>query len=268
MAPSNYDSFSTILITGGGGGLGLALAKNFISHGKKVIIAGRTASKLASAAQELGPSCIDTITIDVARLDSLASFAKQLVEKHPQLDGVLLNAGVQYRLDFASASASGGAVDAGEWKDEIDININSVVALVSELLPHLQSKPSACLMTVSSGLSLVPLVSVPVYCGTKFFVKAFTLSLRRQLQHAGSKVRVVEIVPPLVESDLHRAVPAEERAKTDKGAITQQQFVDEVQEAMLAGKDECSAGFAKGAGEKWHETFGKQFAGMNPAPQQ
>lgn len=187
------DRFSVALITGGGGGLGKALAQSLIKNGKKVIIAGRTESNLKQSATGLGSSCIGYYVVDLTKVETLSEFAAKVVKEHPELDCVINNAGVQKMLDFKKE------VKASDLSEEISTNITALVTLCAKFSKHLQSKSSSALMNVASGLAYVPLAKIPVYCATKAFVKSFTQSLR--VQFANTSVTVVELTPPLVESD-------------------------------------------------------------------
>lgn len=260
---SIYDQFTTALITGGAGGLGKAIAANFIQHGKKVIIAGRTEEKLIEAQKELGASCIGIVTIDIADTIELPDFAKRISADYPEVDCVLNNAGVQKLLDFKE-----GDVDLDQVQQEVAINITALVTLCSVFSAHLQSKPTSVLMNVSSGLAYIPKASVPVYCATKAFVKSFTLSLRAQLQD--TSVTVVEIAPPLVESDLHREHddPDNNKKSKNKMSLSQDEFIRDVEEGLKSGSEEVGAGMSRASIAKWQSTFGEQWSKMNQVPLQ
>ncbi|CCG85167.1 Imidazoleglycerol-phosphate dehydratase [Taphrina deformans PYCC 5710] len=235
---STYDKVTTVLITGGAGGLGKALAFNFIKHGKKVIIAGRTEEKLVEAQKDLGQSCIGYVTIDVSDTEALQDFAKRVIADYPEVDCVVNNAGVQKLLDFKA-----GDVDITEVQQE--------------------TKPHAALMNVSSGLAYVPISHCPVYCATKAFVKSFTLSLRAQLKD--TSIKVIEIAPPMVESDLHRehADPDNNKKSKNKMTLSQDEFIKDVEQGLEQGLPEVGAGMALQAIKTWQTSFGEQWASRN-----
>lgn len=255
---SSYDSFTTALITGGAGGLGKAIARNFIQHGKKVIIVGRTESKLVEAQKDLGKSCIGYATLDVSDTQALPDFAKRIIADYPDVDCIVNNAGVQKLLDFKA-----GDVDAQQVQQEVDINIMALVLMCSVFSSHLQSKSRSSIMNVSSGLAYIPIKPVPVYCATKAFVKSFTLSLAAQLKDTA--VRVIEIAPPLVESDLHREHddPDNNKKSKNKTALSQDEFISDVEKGLIAGHASVGAGMSLGSIEKWQSTFGDSWAQMN-----
>lgn len=119
-------------------------------------------------------------------------------------------------------------------------------------------------MNIASGLAYVPISHVPVYCATKAFVKSFTLSLRHQLQK--SSIIVIEVSPPLVDTDLHRHAenPDGYSTTTNKAAISQEEFIKDVMEGLNAGQEEVGAGFVKGSIKTWRDAFGTTYDRMNP----
>jgi len=180
---------NTILITGGGSGIGAALAHEFHVAGNQVIIAGRRQAALdAIVADHPGMAAI---TIDMEDPATLPAFAARLVADFPALDTVLLNAGImvaEERIDLAIAEAT------------VATNLLGPIRLTHALLPHLLTRPAATLLTVSSGLAFVPLVATPTYSATKAAIHGWSMAMREQLRD--TPVDVVEIVPPGVQTDL------------------------------------------------------------------
>ncbi|KAL7748214.1 hypothetical protein RI367_006400 [Sorochytrium milnesiophthora] len=277
---SNYN-WSTVVVTGGGGGLGRVMAESFMRKGKKVIIAGRTEKTLKETCAA-NPG-MEYVVVDTGNLASLPGFVKSLLEKHPDVDCLVNNAGVQAIIDYLDSDQSeqAAAERAKVATDEININVTGVVQLTTLMLPHLLKKPQngggAAVMFVSSGLAYVPKADVPVYCATKAFIHSYALSLRAQLQgmtpgaaSAASKlgahpVRVIEIAPPLVASNLHRDHP--NAGDYDKSKmpymLSQEQFLAEFEQAMEEGRDEVAQGMAKDRTAEWNKTFGAGFRGLN-----
>ena len=166
----------TILVTGGGSGIGAGLASAFHARGAKVVIAGRTRERLdAVAARHPG---MDVSVVDVADPDQVATLAEEISARWSGLNTVINNAGVQTLFDFTKPDA----LDAAALGQEIDINLKGVVHVANAFLPLLKQQPSARLVNVGSGLSYVPLAAAPIYSATKAAVHSFTISLRRQLQ--------------------------------------------------------------------------------------
>lgn len=190
MAPSTLD-FQCALVTGGGGGLGRAMAEYFISEGKKVIIVGRTLEKLEKAAKEMKATAY--YQLDTGDIAAIAPFIKKITSEHPELDCIVNNAGVQRPLDFKKMSPEEFLEKAD---NEVNINVRGPMHLSVGLLPHFRTKKAATIMNVSSVLGFIPFSIInPVYNGTKAFVHFHTMNLRTQLAAAGdNNIKVVEIV--------------------------------------------------------------------------
>ncbi len=182
---------NTILITGGGTGIGRGLAEAFHKRGNRVIVAGRGREKLAETAAA-NPG-IETMPLDVADPRSIREFAAEVTARFPALNVLVNNAGIMRPEDVTRA----GVADA---EAIVTTNLLGPIRLTAALLPHLMKKSRATVMTVSSGLAFVPMASTPTYCATKAAIHSYSLSLREQLK--GTPVEVIEIVPPYVRTHL------------------------------------------------------------------
>ncbi len=196
-------SGNTILITGGGTGIGRGLAEALHVKGNRVIIAGRRAEPLEEVARAV-PG-IATALLDVADAAAITAFAEQVIIDHPELNVVIHNAGIMRaeridadRYDLADAEAT------------IATNLLGPIRLTAALLPHLRSRPKATIMTVSSGLAFVPLSLTPTYSATKAAIHSWSQSLRAQL--GGTGVEVIELAPPAVATDLMPGHDADPRS--------------------------------------------------------
>jgi short-subunit dehydrogenase involved in D-alanine esterification of teichoic acids len=255
--PQTY-AFKTALITGGGGGIGKALAKQLIKDGKKVLIAGRTESKLQSSMQEIGAA--GYYVLDTGSVSSIPPFIQKLTTDHPDIDCLINNAGVQRPLDVNSMEATEFAQKADQ---EVDINIRGPMHLALHLLPHLKSKPNAVILNVSSVLGFVPFSIInPVYNGTKAWTHFWTMALRAQLKD--SNVSVLEIAPPTVETDLHRERedPDDNKKSKNKGAMSLEEFIEEVMAKWKDGEMCIAPGMAGGIVSEWEGSMGRVFGEM------
>lgn len=182
-------SGNTILITGGGSGIGAALAHEFHAAGNQVIIAGRRQAALDAVLSD-HPG-MASLTIDMEDPAAIATFAAKLITEFPALNVVIHNAGimvVEEQVDLAIAEAT------------VATNLLGPIRLTHALLPHLLTQKAATLMTVTSGLAFVPLAATPTYCATKAAMHSWTQSMREQLK--GTSVELIELVPPGVQTDL------------------------------------------------------------------
>jgi uncharacterized oxidoreductase len=185
-------SGNTILVTGGSGGIGLALAKKFVELDNDVTITGRRQEKL-DAAVKANPK-LKAIRSDAADPRALAEMCREIKQSLPKLNVLVNNAGVLvYRnLGFADD-------DLAALTSEIDINVSGPIRMVSALVDLLKANKGT-IINVSSGLAFVPLTAAPIYSATKAAIHAYTITLRQQLQSHG--VEVIELMPPAVRTEL------------------------------------------------------------------
>lgn len=254
MAGSNMN-FQCVLITGGGGGIGRAMAEYFISKGKKVLIAGRTEANLAATQRQI--HCAGYYVLDTGDLAQIPAFLARLTREHPDLDCLVNNAGVQRPLQVLRDDPAAFLARADE---EIAINVRGPMHLAVGLLAHLQTKPAACIINVSSVLGFCPSSIVnPVYNGTKAWVHAWTMALRVQLQDTA--VRVVEIAPPQVATDLHRERedPDDNKKEKSPSSLSVEEFMKEVSEKLERGDETFGAGVGQELVDQWFHAYGERF---------
>ena len=183
---------NTVLVTGGATGIGFGIVKHFYEHGSTVIVCGRRQDALLAAKSKL-PKLI-TYQCDVGVEQGRLSLRDFISKEFPKTNVLVNNAGIQRRMQISHSEAW------HETQREIAINFEAPVHLCQLFLPHLVKQSQAAIINVSSGLSFAPLATVPVYSATKAALHSFTQSLRHQLTK--TKVSVIEIVPPAVNTDL------------------------------------------------------------------
>lgn len=183
----------TLLITGGNSGIGRAMAEALQARGNRIVVTGRNPETLREVLAA-NPDMAG-YALDVTDAKALDAFVATLLAEHPALDGAILNAGIMEREDLRA-----DRVDTDVAERTIATNLLAPLRLAAGLLPHLRSRPEAALVTVSSGLAFVPRADSPSYSATKAAIHSWTQSLRHQLRD--TSVSVVEIVPPLVATDL------------------------------------------------------------------
>jgi uncharacterized oxidoreductase len=204
-------SGNIILITGGGSGIGRALAEAFHGLGNQVVIAGRRKEMLDQTTA--ANSGMQSAVLDIGDADAIGDFAGKLAKDYPQLNAVVHCAGIMRPEDLKS----GALADA---EAIIATNLLGTIRLTAALLPQLLARPRATIMTVSSGLAFVPMATTPSYCATKAAIHSYTQSLRYQLRD--TTLQVVELIPPYVQTELMGAGQA-----NDPRAMPLDEFIAE-----------------------------------------
>lgn len=184
---------NTILITGGGSGIGRELAREFHALGNTVIVAGRTLKSLEETID--GRSGLHARTLDAADAADIQRFAAELARDFPALNVLINNAGIMAREDLLA-----DPVDLAVAEAIVATNILGPIRLTAALLPHLRKQSAAAVMNVTSGLAFVPLTATPTYSASKAALHSWTQSLRHVLR--GTSVEVIEIAPPGVQTEL------------------------------------------------------------------
>lgn len=220
-----------VLLTGGSTGIGYALAGELTARGNQVMICGRDAAKLEEAARRLG---VHSCVCDVARDEDLHRLLDTALGELGGLTMLVNNAGIQRNYRWSERPP---AEILREIDRELAVNLGAVMKLTALSLPYLTRADSGAVVNVSSGLGFVPKESAPVYCATKAAVHIFTKSLRWQLQSAGTRIGVFEIVPPLVDTEMTRG--------RGTGKLTPLQLAQESMAAMEADTSEIRAGKTK-----------------------
>jgi uncharacterized oxidoreductase len=228
-------SGNTILITGGATGIGFALAEAFVHSGNEVIVCGRREDKLTEAKHKL-PG-ISIRVCDVSKEAERKSFYQWATSSFPSINVLVNNAGIQRTIDFHQ-----GIADLLSGEAEIETNLTALVHLSAYFTPHLSKRKEAAILNVSSGLGFIPLAIMPVYCATKAAVHSFCLSLRHQLK--ATSIRVFEIIPPAVDTELDKGARAARR-QADRG-IPPTEVAQATLDAMEKEEYEVAVGRAEG----------------------
>ena len=201
---------NTILITGGSSGFGREYARAWHDAGNTVIVAARSADELEETAK--GRENLHAMPLDVADAAAVEQFAKEIVERFPDLNVVMNNAGIMPYEDIT------GARDLSDAEKVIAINILGPIRLTDALIDHLKGQDDAVLINVTSGLAYVPMPKAATYSATKAAIHSYTLSLRKLLE---GQVEVIELVPPGVQTEL---TPGQ---STRKGYMPLDEFIEE-----------------------------------------
>jgi uncharacterized oxidoreductase len=215
-------SGNTIFIPGSTSGIGLALALALRAKGNTVIIGGRRKQLLDEISAE-HPD-LGTVQIDVADPASITAAARQVLADYPDLNVLIGMAGIMHVEDWHRPESFLESAEA-----VVTTNVLGPIRLIAAFIGHLQSRPDATIVTVSSGLGFAPLKVTPSYNASKAAVHLLTESLRLQL--ADTSVELKELVPPSVATDL---IPGQRESSF---AMPLDQFVSEVVDILEKDPD-------------------------------
>jgi uncharacterized oxidoreductase len=239
---------NTILVTGGGSGIGRGLAVALHRAGNRVVIAGRRIEVLRSvAAAHPG---ITYLQLDVTDRQSIQHFVGDIEDQYPNLNVVVNNAGVMALEDL-------DAPDPDTALHVIATNLAGPIVLSSLLIPTLKSQPDAAIINITSALAFVPMAVAPTYSATKAGLHAYTESVRFLLRD--SNIHVVEVVPPRVETEMD--------GPSNAFTMTIDAFIGEMVALMAAepDADEVVVSEARGLREADRNgVYAEQFAAVNP----
>ncbi len=210
-----------ILITGATAGIGRALTEKFLELDNEIIAVGRNEKKLEELAKS--DKRIIPFKCDISKQEELDKLILFIEKEHKNLNILINNAGIQYNYNFGKEHLLLCKVE-----HEINVNFLAPLKLIALLLPTLQINDNSAIVNVSSGLAIVPKAQAPVYCGTKAGIHIFSKSLRYQLD----KVKVFEIIPPLVETAMTEG--------RGKGKISPLRLVNEFIKAFKKDKYEVN----------------------------
>jgi uncharacterized oxidoreductase len=239
---------NTILITGATSGIGYAFMEEFVKLGNKVIVCARREDRLKKI-KEKHPGVITKIC-DAANTKQREELIGWLLQNYPDVNVLINNAGIQLANDLTHP------LNPDRIRDEMEINFIAPAHLATMLAQHFAGKKESAIINITSGLSFVPMARVPVYCASKAAFHSLTLSLRYQLRN--TPVKVFEIIPPSVDSELgheNRKDPNQSH-----GGMALSEFIQEAIPALKNDILEAPIGQAKNIREKGEEIFAR----MNP----
>jgi uncharacterized oxidoreductase len=239
---------NTILITGGGSGIGLALSARFLRQGNEVIICGRSLEKLHEA-QRQHPK-LHVYRCDVSQESARVDLFERVTQDFPRLNVLLNNAGmwVPTHLDRADSWP--------EAQDQLQTNLGATIHLTQLFAQHLAQRPHPAVFVTTSGLAHTPRAAAAVYCATKAALHSYALTLRHQLR--ALKIEVIEICPPHVDTDL--GAPG-----MNKAGIPVDTFADAVMEELRKGTLEITYGYSTKAANASRRERDELFNTLNAA---
>jgi uncharacterized oxidoreductase len=183
---------NTILITGGGSGIGRGLAEALHERKNQVIIAGRRKDRLTEVAK-VNPG-MAWAELDIEDPESISTVTKKLTAEYPKLNVLINNAGIMNIDDVSTA------VDERLLVSTLTTNLMGPIRMTDALIEHLKHQTHAAVINTTSVLGFVPMAIAAIYSSTKAAMHSYTLSLRYKLKD--TPVKVLEIAPPWVQTDL------------------------------------------------------------------
>lgn len=211
-------SGNTILVTGGGSGIGRELARRWHDLGNTVIVAGRGEASLVGTAE--GHANIHPMVFDVSDPADIERFAREVVERFPALNVLVNNAGIMRYEDLTTKR------DLADAEATIVTNLLGPIRLTDALVEHLKAQEGAAIINVTSGLAFVPMPKAATYSATKAALHSYTVSLRVKLD---GEVEVIELAPPAVQTEL---TPGQ---STREGYLSLDTFIDQVMAPFESG---------------------------------
>jgi uncharacterized oxidoreductase len=244
---------NTILITGGGSGIGRGLAEAFHKAGNQVIISGRRRQMLDQAAAE-NPG-IKSAVFDIENPSSIRDLAAQMARDFPKLNVLVNNAGIMRHENLQSQQLA-------DAESTVTTNLLGPIRLTSALLPLLKRQAKSTVMMVTSGLAFMPMAATPTYCATKAAIHSYTQSLRWQLR--GTTTEVIELIPPYVQTHLTGPQQAQ-----DPRAMPLADFIAEVMQILKGNPSAAEICVERVKAFRFAAESGKFdsiFKGLNEAP--
>ena len=216
------------LITVGGTGIGRGLGEALHKLGNKVIISGRRKGHLETTTQA-NPG-MASVELNVQDPRSIATVTKKLMADFPKLNVLINNAGIMQVDDAA------GAIDEELLVSTVTTNLLGPIRLTSALIEHLKKQNAATVIYNTSALAYVPLALTAVYSSTKAALHSYVLSQRYKLK--ATSVRVLEIAPPWVQTDLLNS-------NEEPRAMPLKEFIEETMRVLGTDADEIVVEQAK-----------------------
>ena len=251
--------YNKVLIIGATSGIGLAYAAKVVADGKKVIIVGRRKENLDAFAEKHGKDNVDPIVFDITKLDQIPKFIEDIVGKHPDLDSVIINSGIQRGFDFSKPET----VDLSTLELEVTTNYIAYIHLSKALIPVFQKqKKETALIYTSSGLALVPLVKRLNYSATKAALHHFILALREQMKDGPGNIKVVEIFPPAVQTELHDEKHQPDIKHGRQMGMPLDEFTDKSWAKLVQGEEQIPVGFVEHMFDKFEKSRQESFQMM------
>lgn len=214
-----------VVVTGGNSGIGRAFVERLAAGGARIVACGRNQASLQEL-QNRHPT-VEAFRCDIATCQDVLALVRAVRDRHGCLDALINNAGVMEQVNLLDGSVSDDRIAY-----EIGVNLTGTILLTRRFLPLLLASRDPVIVMISSGYALIPATRAPTYSASKAGLHSFTMALRRQLRGIG--IRVVEVLPPLIDT------PATRTVKGPK--MSPDELVDRVLRDIRLGRNEILPG--------------------------
>jgi NAD(P)-dependent dehydrogenase (short-subunit alcohol dehydrogenase family) len=197
------------IITGGGSGIGKAIAMAFVREGAKVVIAGRDGKKLERAAAEIGGECL-AVSADVSKPSDVHRLVDAALGKFQRINVLVNNAAVLLPGTAESLTEE-------DFDQTFSINVRGLWLLSRAVLPHMRAAGGGSIVNIASVLSLLGARNRVAYAASKGAVMAMTKAMA--LDHAAENIRVNCICPGIVATEMVARFSLDENALRQRVAM-------------------------------------------------
>ncbi len=197
------------VVTGGGGGIGFAIAQAFVREGSKVVICGRDRKKLDAAVKQLGASCT-AVSADVSDAGGIKKLIDATLQNFQHINALVNNAGVLL-------AGTAESLNEDDWDQTFNINVRGLWLLSRAVLPPMRAAGGGSIINIGSVLSLVGARNRVAYTASKSAVLGITRAMA--LDHAAENIRVNCICPGMVETEMVAPFIADEDARRQRIAM-------------------------------------------------
>lgn len=250
--------YKNILIIGATSGIGYALAEKLAEDGKQVIVVGRRQEKLDELVNKYGKEKVSSIRFDITNLEGIPGFVASALKAHPRIDSVVLNSGIQRGLDFTKPES----INVSSIHLELTTNYTSYIHILKYVLPHLTTLASNTPTSVTfttSGLALIPLPRAGNYSATKAALHHLILVLRHQLSTTTPNLKIIELLPPAVQTELHDAKHQPDIVGGAKIGMPLDDFMEKAWKGLCEGKEQIPVGMAEKSFNLWEGKRQEEF---------
>ena len=190
MNSNNQDKIA--IVTGGGSGIGLAIATKFVEEKFTTIIVGRDQQKLDAVKQKLGELCVP-FSCDLTDLAALPKLVEDIIGKYGKIDVLVNNAGINMKKEFTDVTDE-------DFQRILMTNVTSVFSLSREVVKHMLQKGAGSIINISSMASQYGIPKVIAYTASKAAIEGMTKAMAVELSPKG--IRVNCIAPGFIATDM------------------------------------------------------------------